>query len=541
MYAAPVLVAVSLCLGILMGAWLNNRSYGSQGTRSAMAKMQEVLTLIQDSYVDEVSPDSLVDISLREILKNLDPHSSYIPASGRTAKDRELESSFYGIGIQFQMLNDTVYVVEVITGGAAEQVGLQAGDRIVTVDGEDVTGPEISTDDIFKRLRGEEGTQVTVGVKRLNSPKILDFEMTRVEIPVTPIDASYMLNDSTGYVKIGRFSDNTYVEFLKSISQLRYKGAESLVIDLRGNTGGYMSPAVLMANEFFDYPTLLVSTRGRNWNDNNFLGSDNSGSFGKERLVVLIDEYTASASEILAGAIQDNDRGLIVGRRSFGKGLVQHSYDLADSSQVLLTVQRYYTPSGRCIQKVYKPGHNDDYAMDLIERYDRGETFHRDSIKVDSTKVYSTLLTGRTVYGGGGIYPDVFVPADTTGISSYYINVANEGLFQKYAFEFCDLNRDDLSEAENVDQLLTLLPTDNTLLNSFVTYANNVGGVRARWYYIEPSRDLIVNQLKALIARDILGVSAYYEIVNRRDPVVREALKQLEIGAADVPISAEDK
>lgn len=541
MYAAPVLVAVSLCLGILMGAWLNNRSYGSQGTRSAMAKMQEVLTLIQDSYVDEVSPDSLVDISLREILKNLDPHSSYIPASGRTAKDRELESSFYGIGIQFQMLNDTVYVVEVITGGAAEQVGLQAGDRIVTVDGEDVTGPEISTDDIFKRLRGEEGTQVTVGVKRLNSPKILDFEMTRVEIPVTPIDASYMLNDSTGYVKIGRFSDNTYVEFLKSISQLRYKGAESLVIDLRGNTGGYMSPAVLMANEFFDYPTLLVSTRGRNWNDNNFLGSDNSGSFGKERLVVLIDEYTASASEILAGAIQDNDRGLIVGRRSFGKGLVQHSYDLADSSQVLLTVQRYYTPSGRCIQKVYKPGHNDDYAMDLIERYDRGETFHRDSIKVDSTKVYSTLLTGRTVYGGGGIYPDVFVPADTTGISSYYINVANAGLFQKYAFEFCDLNRDDLSEAENVDQLLTLLPTDNTLLNSFVTYANNVGGVRARWYYIEPSRDLIVNQLKALIARDILGVSAYYEIVNRRDPVVREALKQLEIGAADVPISAEDK
>lgn len=540
MYAAPVLVAVSLCLGILVGARLNNRSYGSHGARSAMAKMQEVLTLIQDAYVDEVSPDSLVDISLREILKNLDPHSSYIPASGRTAKDRELESSFYGIGIQFQMLNDTVYVVEVITGGAAEQVGLQAGDRIVTVDGEDVTGTEISTDDIFKRLRGEEGTQVTVGVKRLNSPKILDFEMTRVEIPVTPIDASYMLNDSTGYVKIGRFSDNTYVEFLKSISQLRYKGAESLVIDLRGNTGGYMSPAVLMANEFFDYPTLLVSTRGRNWNDNNFLGSDNSGSFGKERLVVLIDEYTASASEILAGAIQDNDRGLIVGRRSFGKGLVQHSYDLADSSQVLLTVQRYYTPSGRCIQKVYKPGHNDDYAMDLIERYDRGETFHRDSIKVDSTKVYSTLLTGRTVYGGGGIYPDVFVPADTTGISSYYINVANAGLFQKYAFEFCDLNRDDLSEAENVDQLLTLLPTDNTLLNSFVTYANNVGGVRARWYYIEPSRDLIVNQLKALIARDILGVSAYYEIVNRRDPVVREALKQLEKGAADVPISAED-
>ncbi|MDE6277696.1 MAG: S41 family peptidase [Muribaculaceae bacterium] len=532
LYMLPAITALALVAGIWIGTALSRSSDQS----AARQKLNEVFDIIEESYVDEVSLDSIVDISLREILTNLDPHSVYISASERARSDRELESSFYGIGIQFQMQKDTVYVVEVITGGAAEEAGMQAGDRIVKVDGRDITGPEMTTDSVFSMLRGPEGTPVDVSVKRFNSPDLIDYRLVRVEIPVTPVDASYMLNDSTGYLKISKFSDATYPDFIRNFNELRFKGAKSLVLDLRGNTGGYMQPAVLMANEFFGTNTVLVSTRGRQWRDNSVLGSDRTGSFAGERVVVLIDEYTASASEIFAGAIQDNDRGLIVGRRSFGKGLVQHPFELEDSSLIRLTVQRYYTPSGRCIQKTFHRGKNSEYAMDLMERYNHGESFVADSIKVDSTQVFETLVTGRTVYGGGGIMPDVFVPADTTGVTPYYLSVANAGLLQKYAFEFSDLNRDNLSEATTTGELLELLPSDAVLLQSFVKYANDVGNVRPRWYYIEPSRRLIVNQIKGLIARDILGLSSYYEVINATDPVVKEAIEQIKKGGADFPI-----
>lgn len=531
LYMLPLLVALALAGGIWIGVHLARTPSQS----AAREKMNTVFDIIDENYVEEVDLDSLVDISLGAILKNLDPHSAYISARDRANTDRELESSFFGIGIQFQMLNDSIYVVEVISGGAADSAGILAGDRIIKVDGEDVTGPETTTEKVFGMLRGPEGTEVDVTVKRLNSPRPIDFELIRTEIPVTPIDAAYMLNDSTGYVKVSKFSDNTYSEFIKNLNALRFKGARNMVLDFRGNGGGFMQPAVLMANEFFNGLHLLVSTRGRTFQDNRSLTTDGTGAFGDVRITVLIDEFTASASEIFAGAIQDNDRGLIIGRRSFGKGLVQHPFELPDSSQIRLTVQRYYTPSGRCIQKVYTPGKNTEYSMDIMERYNRGETFSADSIRMDSTLMYSTS-TGRTVFGGGGILPDVFVPADTTGITPYYISVANAGLFQKYAFEFCDLNRERLSEVGDVATLLKKLPSDSELLNTFVAYANEAGGIRARWYYIEPSRKLIVNQLKALIARDLIGISAYYEVVNADDPVVNEALRQINGGGADFPI-----
>lgn len=528
----PVVVAISVVAGIWIGVGLSHNP-NSSGARDKLAR---VFDIIEESYVDDVPLDSIIDISLREILTNLDPHSVYISPAERAASERELESSFYGVGIQFQMVKDTLYVVEVITGGAAEQAGMLAGDRIIKVDGKNITGPDVTTDSVFHMLRGEEGTPVDVTVKRHNSSKPIDFHLIRVEIPVTPVDAAYMLNDSTGYMKISKFSDVTYPDFLRNFNQLRFKGARSLVLDLRGNTGGYMQPAVLMANEFFNDNTIIVSTRGRNWQDNSVIASDRTGSFGSEQLVVLIDEYTASASEIFAGAIQDNDRGLIIGRRSFGKGLVQHPFELPDSSLIRLTVQRYYTPSGRCIQKTFTRGKNNEYAMDLIDRYNNGESFSSDSIHRDSTQVFHTLASGRPVYGGGGVIPDVFVPADTTGITPYYISVANAGLLQKYAFEFSDLNRDNLSEAETTEKLLNLLPSDAVILQSFVKYANEVGNIRPRWYYIEPSRRLIVNQIKGLIARDFLGISAYYEIINTQDPVVQEALRQIEQGNAAFPI-----
>lgn len=535
LYLLPFVSTLTLIAGLWTGYFLSKHDNSSQ----ARQKLDEVFEMIQDYYVDEVSMDSLVEMTIPELLKNLDPHSAYIPAKDRVAANRDLESSFFGVGIQFQMLNDTIYIVEVISGGAAESAGILAGDRIIAVDGENITGPEVTTDDVFKRLRGEKNTEVQLTVKRHNSPKPLSFDLIRTEIPVTPIDADYMLNDSTAYIRVSKFSDNTYTEFIKSLNKLYFNGARSLVLDLRGNGGGYMNPAVLMANEFFSDNSLLVMTRGRNFAENSVIPSDMNGSFSDMQIVVLIDEFTASASEIFSGAIQDNDRGLIVGRRSFGKGLVQRQFDMPDSSQFRLTVQRYFTPSGRCIQKDYAPGKINDYDAEIFNRYSNGEIFSADSVMMDSTKIHHTM-NGRPVYGGGGIMPDVFVPSDTSGMSPYYIKILNGGLIQKYAYEYCDLNRDQLSEARNLKELLPKLPSDGVLLQSFVSYARNVGNVKPQWYYIEQSRKLIVNQIKAVIARDILGFSAYYEYLNATDPVVLEALRQLQKGNARYPILPDD-
>ncbi len=528
----PLTAAIFLIAGIALGSYIST----TDTNLGARHKLNQVFDIISENYVDEVSADSLVEMALPEFLKNLDPHSAYIPRSERVAVNRDLEGSFFGIGIQFQMMNDTLYVLEVISGGAAEEAGMLAGDRIIAVDGDNIAGVGVNENDIFSRLRGPEGTPVEVTVARHNSPKPLVFDLVRSQVPVSPIDASYMINDSVGFVRLSKFSDNTFVEALTTFSQLKHLGATSFILDLRGNGGGYMAPAVLVANEFLGPQDIVVSTRGRSMGDNRTLFADGSGTFRSEKLVVLVDEFSASSSEILSGAIQDNDRGLIVGRRTFGKGLVQQPFELPDSSEFRLTVQRYYTPSGRCIQKKYTPGHRSDYDIEVYDRYNRGEIFSADSIPVDSAEIFTTR-SGRKVYGGGGIIPDIFVPSDTTGVTSYFIKVANAGLLRKFAYEYADLNRDRLNESENAAEMLSKLPSDYVLLQSFVNYANAKGGVAPRWYYINISAPLIVNQIKALIARDILGLDGYFEVVNANDPVVQEALKQLRNGGADFPLT----
>ena len=515
----PVTAAVFLIIGLWTGRYLTQ----TDRSEIALDKIGRVFDIIHSNYVDEIDFDSLVELTVPELLRNLDPHTVYIPAAQRTAVNRDLEGSFYGIGIQFQMLNDTLYIVEVIAGAAADDAGLLPGDKI--------TGTGITTEEVFGMLRGPRDTPVHVTVKRHNSPRPLEFDLIRGEVPVSPVDAAYMLTDTIGYIRLGKFSENTYEEFLRASTALKFNGATSLVLDLRGNGGGYMAPAVLMANDLFGrQERLIVSTRGRNSSDNRVLVSDRSGAFGDDALVILIDEFTASASEILAGAVQDNDRGLIIGRRSFGKGLVQTSFELPDSSEFRLTVQRYYTPSGRSIQKQYAPGHNGEYETEVYNRYSNGEIFSADSIHIDSTEIFHTVA-GRPVYGGGGIMPDVFVPSDTTGVTGYYIRVANEGIIRDYAYDYADRNRERFDNVGSVGALTALLPTDDALLRDFTAYAAG-RGVAPRWYYINISAPLIVNQLKALIARDILGMDGYFEIVNSVDPAVTEAVNRIESGEA---------
>ncbi len=528
----PVTAALFLIAGILAGSYLSSHD----AARLSRQKLDRVFDIIDQYYVDEVSGDSLIELTLPELLHNLDPHSAYIPAADRSVANRDLEGSFYGIGVSFQIINDTIYVLEVINDAAAEKAGLLAGDRIIEVDGKNVAGVGVTENDVFTNLRGPLGSPVDVTVKRLNSPAPITYHLIRSEVPVSPIDASYMINDSTGYLRLSKFSDNTFETAYLTLNQLRSLGARSFILDLRGNGGGFMVPAVRLANEFLESGRLIVSTKGRSMADNRTIFADGTGAYNNDKIVVLVDEFTASASEILSGAIQDNDRGLVIGRRTFGKGLVQQSFELPDSSEFRLTVQRYYTPSGRCIQKKYSPGHNGDYEIEVYDRYNRGEIFSADSIHVDSTQIFNTT-TGRLVYGSGGIIPDIFVPSDTSNITNYYIKVANNGLLRKFAYEYADLNRERLNESENTAEMLSKLPSDYVLLQSFVNYAQTKGNIAPRWYYINISAPLIVNQIKALIARDILGLDGYFEVVNGTDPVVQEALRQLASGGADFPLS----
>lgn len=517
-------------LGALLavgGMWVGYLLADGDRLSPAQEKLNTIFELIEDEYVDEVSPDSLIEMTIPELLKNLDPHSVYIPAKDFDRLGRELDGSFYGIGIQFQIMNDSICVVEVISGGPAERVGVMAGDRIIAVDGK-VIGKDVNNDDVMSMLRGDKDTKVRISVKRANSKKPIEFEIVRGEIPSVSVDAAYIMDGNIGYIRISKFAANTFSEFLQSMVTLSADGAESFIVDLRGNSGGLIDQAILMANEFLEPMRTIVEVKGRNPHDDANWLADGTGSFTDQPLVVLVDEFTASSSEIFAGAIQDNDRGLIIGRRSFGKGLVQRPVMLPDSSQIRLTVQRYYTPSGRCIQKDYTRGNNDNYEHEIIDRMEKGELFSADSVKFEGKDIFQTMA-GRTVYGGGGIMPDVFVPSDTAGITSYYIQVANAGLLNKFAYEYADLNRSDLSKAKDVGQLLKLLPSDGILLASFARYASQ-NGVPQRWYYINISAQLIVNQLKALIARDILGFSAYFEISNTVDPAVDRAVKQIREG-----------
>ncbi len=524
----PLAIAVALVAGM----WIGKSFFNNSARWNSRSKLDTILEIIDRSYVDDVDPDSLLEASFAGLLSHLDPHSVYIPAADLQNVNEELSGSFSGIGISFNLLNDSINVLEVISGGPSEKAGLLAGDKIVSINDTIVAGQKWSDVKVRSSLRGPKGSVVKLGIKRHTSKKILPFEVVRGDIPVTSVDAAYMIAPKTGYVKINKFGSNTYSEFLTSVVNLMADGAEKFVIDLRGNGGGFMEPAVLMANEFLPAGSPIVSMRGKTSPDDSPTYSDGSGSLLNTELVVLIDEVSASASEIFAGAIQDNDRGLVIGRRSFGKGLVQNQIELPDSSALRLTIARYYTPSGRCIQKTYAPG--TDYDRDIINRYEHGEFYSADSIKLDKSLAFETMH-GRTVYGGGGIMPDIFVPNDTAGITSYYLNVVNAGLIQKYTFDYTDRNRDRLEKSGGVAALLRMLPDDDTLLQDFVSYSQKAG-VAPRWYYINISRDLLVNQLKAMIVRNVLGVEGYFKVFNELDPTVVSGVEALASGKAAFPV-----
>lgn len=528
----PLVIAATFVAGLIAGAifFRINLSPGVQD------KIDNIMKYIASDYVDAVNTDSLLEASIPDILAKLDPHTTYIPAADLQAVNEELQGSFSGIGISFNMLTDTITVLEVISGGPSEKVGLMPGDRILTINDSIVAGKEWTTDRVMSALRGNKGTSVKLGIKRNNAPKLLDFTVVRGDIPVTSIDASYMIDSITGYLKVNKFGRSTYDEFLTSLAGLRKHGAKAVILDLRGNGGGYMEIAILMANEFLPAGKLIVSSHGRTVESESATVSDGTGSFRDMQVSILIDEFSASSSEIVAGALQDNDRALIIGRRSFGKGLVQRQIDLPDHSSIRLTTARYYTPSGRCIQKTYTPGAFDSYSMEIATRYDHGEGFSSDSVSLDKSHTYLTE-GGRKVYGGGGIMPDVYVPNDTTGLSTYYLNVFNAGLLHRYAFMFADTHRTQFGNVSSVKSLLEQLPSDDSLLQDFVNYAYKTAKIAPRWYYINISRDLIVDQLKGLIARDIIGTSGYYEVMNNSDNTVQKALQEIKDGHAETPIT----
>lgn len=519
----PLVLAVGVVGGIIIGSRV-----GSDRLTPAEQKLRSVLALINGEYVDNVNLDSLLESVYPQLISSLDPHSVYIPSSELTAVNEDLDGKFSGVGVSYQIMNDSVVVIEVISGGPAEKVGILPGDRIIKADGKNLTGEEASTDNVIKYLRGEKGSKVVLEIKRINSSRSQKYDVIRGDIPVNSVDASYMIGEDIGYVKVGKFARTTYDEFYEAINRLKEEGARNYIVDLRGNAGGYMDQAIYMANEFLPKGRMIVYTVGRNPQNMTQAVSDGNGDFQDARVTVLTDEFSASASEIFAGAMQDNDRGVVIGRRSFGKGLVQNQTTLSDSSAIRLTVARYYTPSGRSIQKEFTRGKNGKYELDISDRYQHGEFYNVDSVRLDKSKLFHTSL-GREVFGGGGIMPDVFVPQDTTGITSYYINVSNAGLIQRYAYIVADKYRQVLKGVKTPAQVLNTIPRDNTLLEGFVNFAVS-NGVPARWYYINQSRDLILQQLKAVIVRDILGYQNFIKVLNSDDPVINRSLEILRSG-----------
>lgn len=532
-----ILLPLFLSLGIIGGLFIGRYS-SEQRMSPGEEKLRTVLGMIQEQYVDPIDIDSLINESIPDLLASLDPHSAYIPAESLTIANDDLEGSFGGIGVAFQVLNDTVTVVEVITGGPAEKVGILPGDLILEANGKKLTGEKITSDEVFKTLRGKEGTKVKTLVKRRSSKTPLTFDIVRGEIPSNSVDAAYMLTDDTGYVKVSKFARTTYSEFYTALTRLQKEGAKKYIVDLRGNSGGFMDQAIYMANEFLPAGRGIVFTKGRIAENQTVATSDGTGQFQNVPLTVITNEFSASASEIFAGAIQDNDRGLVIGRRTFGKGLVQNQLSLPDSSAVRLTVARYYTPSGRCIQKEYKRGKDGKYEMDIADRYTHGEFYSRDSIKLDKSKLFRTV-NGREVYGGGGIMPDVFVPEDTTGYTSYYLEAVNKGLINTFAQYMADSYRPMMKD-KSVESMMRILPRDNTLLQNFVSYAAGKG-LPARWYYINQSRGLLLNQIKGVIARDLVGYEGLIKILNQEDKTVAEALRLLEQGQSPVNIKPSKK
>lgn len=524
----PFLMAICLVAGILIGTFYTNHFSGNKLgiINTSSNKLNALLHIIDEQYVDTVNMFNLVEEAMPQILAELDPHSSYIPAKDLEAVNSDLKGSFSGIGVQFTIQDDTIHINSVIQGGPSEKVGLLAGDRIVEVDDSAFVGKIVTNAEAMRRLKGEKGSKVKLGIYRPGEKELLHFTVIRGDIPVKSIDAAYMINDKFGYVKVNKFGETTYPELLVALAKLSQANCKGMIIDLRGNTGGYMAAAIQMVNEFLPNNKLIVYTEGRKSPRENYT-SNGTGSSQTMPLIVLMDEGSASASEIFAGAIQDNDRGTIIGRRSFGKGLVQQPIEFSDGSAIRLTIARYYTPSGRCIQKPYEKGNDAEYEMDIITRYEHGEFFSADSIKQNIKEIYHTSL-GRIVYGGGGIMPDIFVPQDTTGMTSYYRMAATRGLIVRYTLDYTDKNRSKLQEYDTPQKMETYLKTQN-LLEKFAEYAEGKG-LKRRNILMYKSKKLFEESLYGNIIYNMLGMEAYITYSNQTDTTVQKALEVLENG-----------
>lgn len=519
----PLLLAIAVVTGILIGNRLTRNSGGNQPSfsMSGFNKMDAVIELIKNSYVDSVSTDSLVEKAIPLLLKNLDPHTSYIPPKDMLGVEEEMRGNFGGIGVQFSIQNDTVMVVDVISGGPSSKLGILPGDRIVTVNDTLLAGKGLKNEKVLSKLRGEKGTKVNVGIKRKGFKDLFEFNITRGEIPIYSVDVSYMIDETTGYIKVSRFGERTYQEFMEGMNKLDQLGMKTVIVDMRGNPGGYLNAVIKMVNEFLDKGELIVYTQGHSQPRKTF-NADNRGMYRNKGIVVLIDDFSASASEIFAGAIQDNDRGWVIGRRSFGKGLVQEQIPFKDGSALRLTVARYYTPSGRSIQKPYDKG-NDVYYKDIMDRAIHGEFQQADSIQFSDSLKYTTLA-GRTVYGGGGIMPDFFIPADTLGFSEYYSKITQKGLVYQFALDYADSNRKILSKLTNSRDFETYFQNKD-ILNQFVTFAAQKG-IKASNGDLKTSARIIETQVKAYIARNILGEEGFFPIIKNIDNVLLEAIEK---------------
>lgn len=537
-YIFPTLTIVALLVGFLIGNAISNkvnaqRFYIQNGQlfQQPESKVDQLLQLMESAYVEDIDVDSITEDVMVEIVKHLDPHSAYIPKKDLQMVNDELSSSFTGIGVQFSIQNDTVQIVAVISGGPSEGVGLLAGDRIVTVNDSAFTGKGINNERVMHSLRGPKGTPVTIGVKRNGVSEVLNFTVTRGDIPVHSVDAKFIITpeqakragEKIGFVRVNRFGENTYDEFFSALATLKGQGATSYIVDLRENSGGFMDQAIRMANEFLAKGDMIVYAEGRSY-PRYEARANGAGRFQREPLVVLIDNFSASASEIFAGAMQDNDRATIVGRRSFGKGLVQQQMSFSDGSAIRLTVARYYTPSGRCIQKPYTLGDQDDYEMDLINRYEHGEFFSADSVHYQDTTLYYTKQ-GRVVHGGGGIMPDVFVGRDTTLYTPYFNIVANRAYTYQFAYQYTDRHRKELIRYTTWHALEQHLKQADWL-PEFVAFAEEKG-VEPNQAQINKSRPLLERLVNAYIVRNMLNDEGFFPLFERDDDITRAAVKCL--------------
>jgi carboxyl-terminal processing protease len=535
-------MAVGLAAGLLIGVqWSRPRT--NQEVDREVQKLREVLTYINDKYVEDISATNLTDEAIRHLLSKLDPHSAYIPAAERLAANEDLRGNFDGIGIEFNIFQDTIVVVAPLSGGPSEALGIRSGDKIVEVDGQKVAGVGITTAEVMRLLKGPRGTTVQVTIKRPAEPNLIPFTIVRDKIPQQSVDVSYLIDNKTGYIKISRFSATTYDEFSQHLGELKSQGITRLILDLQGNPGGYMAEAIKIADEFLPEGRKIVYTRGKDSRLNTDANATARGNFEQGDVIVLVNEGSASAAEILAGALQDNDRALIAGRRTFGKGLVQHPFELSDGSELRLTISRYYTPSGRSIQKPYND--EDEYATDILQRYKKGEFFHADSIRFNDSLKYTTI-SGRVVYGGGGIMPDYFIPLDTTQNSHYLNELYTSTAIQEYTFNYAEKHKQEL-ESKGLTWFLQHFTVTDRMLNELVELGKR-NKVKPFTQELQQKKRLFQTHVKAQIARRIWGNRGLYPVLNQTNEILQQSIKlfdvlpqALQTASAEVGIQKSDQ